>query len=58
MQARRTGRRNVLPLVRQLRFDMTTSQREDAPGNPEAELELLGAGREDVPRGMSRLAAV
>ncbi len=50
VQARRTGRRNVIPLARQLRFDLP----QGAP-NPEAQLEMICAGREDAPQIMARL---
>lgn len=50
VQARRMGRRNIVSINRQLHLDpwLTTA-------NPEAQLEDLSNGREDVPRGMSRL---
>jgi hypothetical protein len=41
----------VLPLARQLSLEIWGT----SPANPEAEIALLGEGREDVPRGMSRL---
>ena len=51
-QAHRSARRTVLPLAHQLSFDIWGS----TSANPEAEIDLVGEGREDVPRGMSRLA--
>ncbi|MGO8686242.1 MAG: hypothetical protein ACLQT7_03520 [Candidatus Dormibacteria bacterium] len=50
-QAHRSSRRSVLPLTHQLSLEMSGS----LLANPEAEIDLLGEGREDVPRGMSRL---
>jgi hypothetical protein len=50
-QAQRNGRRTVLPLARQLSLEIWGT----SLANPEAEIALLGEGREDVPRGMSRL---
>jgi hypothetical protein len=50
-QAHRNARRTVLPLAHQLSLEMWGSSQ----SNPEAEIALLGEGREDVPRGMSRL---
>ncbi len=50
-QAQRAHRR-VIPMTRQLSFELSGARF----SNPEAELELLGEGREDVPRGMSHLA--
>lgn len=50
-QAQR-AHRTVLPISRQLSLDL----RDARLSNPEAELDLLGEGREDVPRGMSHLA--
>jgi hypothetical protein len=50
-QAHRSGRRTVLPLAHQLSLPIWGSSQ----ANPEAEIDLLGEGREDVPRGMSRL---
>lgn len=47
-QARRTSAR-PLTMARQLSLTVTP--------DPEAQLALLGKGREDVPAGMSRLAA-
>jgi hypothetical protein len=44
--------RTVLPMSRQLSLELWGARL----SNPEAELELLGEGREDVPRGMSHLA--
>ncbi|MGA2282470.1 MAG: hypothetical protein ABSH07_02155 [Candidatus Dormibacteria bacterium] len=52
-QAHRNGRRAVLPLAHQLALEMWGSS---SLANPEAEIDLVGEGREDVPRGMSRLA--
>jgi hypothetical protein len=49
-QAQRAHR--VLPLSRQLSLELGRTVVMDA----EAELDLVGEGREDVPRGMSRLA--
>ncbi|HEV7677410.1 MAG TPA: hypothetical protein VGQ42_02450 [Candidatus Dormibacteraeota bacterium] len=48
-QARRASRRPVLPMARQLQLTFAP------PVNPEALLEILCEGREDVPAGMSRL---
>jgi hypothetical protein len=48
-QARRAGRRPVLPMARQLQLTFTAA-------NPEEMLNVLCQGREDVPAGMSRLA--
>lgn len=48
LQARRAGR-TVLPMARQLTMTLTASP-------DEAHLARLGAGREDIPAGMSRLA--
>ncbi len=50
-QAQRNSRRTVLPLARQLSLEMWGSHL----ANPEAEIDLVGELREDVPRGMSRL---
>jgi hypothetical protein len=50
-QAQRNSRRTVLPLSQQLTLEMRLSS-----ANPEAQISLLYEGREDVPRGMSRLA--
>ncbi len=47
-QARRSSRRTVLPLARQLQISF-------ASGNPEEMLNALCEGREDVPAGMRRL---
>jgi endonuclease YncB( thermonuclease family) len=47
-QARRASRRTVLPMARQLQMSF-------APNNPEAVLNALCEGREDVPGGMRRL---
>jgi hypothetical protein len=51
VQAQRNARRSVLPLTRQLSLELVV-----APGNPEAQIAILCDGREDLPRGMSRLA--
>lgn len=51
LQAHRVCRDPVLPMVRQLRFDIPL-----APNHPEASLAAVPCTREDVPRGMSRLA--
>jgi hypothetical protein len=51
IQAQRASRRSVLPMSRQLSLDVWGS----SMSNPEAEIDLVGEGREDVPRGMSRL---
>ena len=48
-QAQRSHRRGLLPMSRQLSLELPVA-------DAEATLELLGDGREDVPRGMSRLA--
>ena len=53
-QAHRNARRAVLPLAHQLSLEIWGSS--PVLANPEAEIDLLGEGREDVPRGMSRLA--
>lgn len=50
VSARRSSRR-VLPMTRQLRLGLP------AANNPEAALALFSEGREDVPRGMSRLCS-
>ena len=50
-QAQRNSRRSVLPMSKQLSLDVWAS----SLINPEAEIDVLGEGREDVPRGMSRL---
>ncbi|MFN2539403.1 MAG: hypothetical protein ABR549_14810 [Mycobacteriales bacterium] len=47
-QARRSSRRSVLPMARQLQISF-------ASGNPEEMLNGLCEGREDVPAGMRRL---
>jgi hypothetical protein len=47
-QARRSSRRTVLPMTRQLQMSF-------ASGNPEELLNSLCEGREDVPAGMRRL---
>jgi len=47
-QARRSSRRTVLPMARQLQISF-------ASGNPEELLNTLCEGREDVPAGMRRL---
>lgn len=52
VQARRAGRRTVLPLSRQLSMPFTRSD------NPEALLARLCEGREDTPMGMSRLGGL
>lgn len=49
-QARRTSNRPVLPMAHQLKLTFSG-------GNPEELLNSLCQGREDVPGGMSRLAA-
>jgi hypothetical protein len=51
VQAQRSHRR-VLPMARQLALELGGLPL----SNPEAEIDLVGQGREDVPRGMSRLA--
>jgi hypothetical protein len=51
-QARRAGKRPVLPMARQLQLTFATP----ALSNPEDLLNALCQGREDVPAGMSRLA--
>lgn len=51
-QARRAGRRPVLPMARQLQLSFAPP----VSGNPEELLNILCQGREDVPGGMSRLA--
>ncbi|MFI5312651.1 MAG: hypothetical protein ACHQ06_00640 [Candidatus Dormibacteria bacterium] len=50
LSAQRSTRR-VLPMTRQLSFGLP------AANNPEAALALFSEGREDVPRGMSRLCS-
>lgn len=50
-QARRSARRSVLPMSRQLSFDSQLWM-----GNPEAQIALIAPDREDVPTGMSRFA--
>jgi hypothetical protein len=50
-QAQR-ARHVVLPMTHQLSLGLWKGQL----GNPEAEIDILGEGREDVPRGMSHLA--
>ena len=45
----RGGRTAVVPLARQLSLEIF------GLSDPEAEIDLVGEGREDVPRGMSRL---
>lgn len=47
-QARRSSRRSLLPMTRQLQISFTSS-------NPEDMLNALCEGREDVPAGMRRL---
>lgn len=47
-QARRSSRRTVLPMARQLQISFSS-------GNPEEMLNALCEGREDVPGGMRRL---
>lgn len=49
VQARRASAR-PLSMAHQLSFNL-----QQAPFDPEAELALLGQGREDIPAGMSRL---
>ena len=49
VQARRGCRRTVLPFARQLRFDIAPSL-----VNPEAELDLIAAGRDEAPSGLLR----
>jgi len=51
-QARRAGKRPVLPMARQLQLSFAPP----ALSNPEDLLNALCQGREDVPAGMSRLA--
>jgi hypothetical protein len=51
-QARRAAGRPVLPMARQLPLSFAAPP----SSNPEAVLNLLCQGREDVPGGMSRLA--
>jgi hypothetical protein len=50
VSARRSTRR-VIPMTRQLRLGLV------AANNPEAALAMFSEGREDVPRGMSRLCS-
>jgi hypothetical protein len=50
-QAQR-AHRTVVPMTRQLSLELWGARL----SNPEAELDVLGEGREDVPRGMSHLA--
>jgi hypothetical protein len=48
LSAQRSNRR-VLPMTRQLTFGLNPAN------NPEAAISRISEGREDVPRGMSRL---
>lgn len=50
-QARRAGRRTVLPMAKQLTFDTHLWS-----PNPEAQIAAMSLDREDVPSGMSRFA--
>jgi hypothetical protein len=50
-QARRGARRSILPMSHQLSLGLPA-----VPANPEALIATLCDGREDLPRGMSRLA--
>jgi len=50
-QAQR-AHRTVIPMTRQLSLDLWGSHL----FNPEVEIDVVGEGREDVPRGMSHLA--
>ncbi|HYA01169.1 MAG TPA: hypothetical protein VEK76_12610 [Candidatus Binatia bacterium] len=52
-QAQR-AHRAVVPITRQLSMDLDFWG--NSLANPEAAIALVGDGREDVPRGMSRLA--
>ena len=48
LQARKGSRRNVLPMTRQLALGLQGSSDEE-------QLDILCAGREDVPAGLRRL---
>jgi len=50
-QARRGGRRTIVPMTRQLTFDSQLWSR-----NPEEQIACLSHDREDIPSGMSRFA--
>jgi hypothetical protein len=50
LSAQRSSRR-VLPMTRQLSFGLISAN------NPEAAISRISEGREDVPRGMSRLCS-